>query len=421
MKGSADAVLAWLRTRPLAIKAAVAACAITSGYAWLAFFSNAIHAGMFGLPNFHGLGTDWMIYHAVASNYLTGHPAVANDGFRLTTYVNQHYAHWLQGDLSYRAWVYPPSYLLVIIPFGVFGFALSYALFQIATAAGLVAATRTATGGEKFATWAVPLAILLSPAAAMNVLCGQNAFLMAACVVGGFALLKERPAVAGAILGMASLKPQLALLVPVALIAGGEWKALATAALSAILLVILSAVLFGADAWIAWFHNIYGDLVTDNTWWIPAARLWGISVWACAKLLGLPGPFASLLQDVAMAFAAIAVFLTFRRSTSLQTRLVVLLAGTILAAPYTTLYDAVFLSIAAAFWLTERARYNEPAAWLITFFLWAIPDLSPPRVVPPGRLGPLFIVAFLLFVLARINREPAIAGRGQTVTEPNAP
>ena len=53
---------------------------------------------------------------------------------------------------------------------------------------------------------------------------------------------------AGILLGMATIKPQLGLLLPVALVAARQWRALAAAAATVAALVLLSAWAFGLDA-----------------------------------------------------------------------------------------------------------------------------------------------------------------------------
>src|SRR5437588_863727 len=83
------------------------------------------------------------------------------------------------------------------------------------------------------------------PAAAINAGMGQNAFLMAALLVGGFRVLRTCPALGGAILGLLTMKPQFWLLVPVALAAGREWRALLWSVATAIGLALLSLAMFG--------------------------------------------------------------------------------------------------------------------------------------------------------------------------------
>ena len=75
---------------------------------------------------------------------------------------------------------------------------------------------------------AMPRALLLAiaaPAVFINAVGGQNGTWTAALFGGGLGLLERRPFVAGGLLGLLIYKPQLGLLIPVALIAGRHWRA----------------------------------------------------------------------------------------------------------------------------------------------------------------------------------------------------
>ncbi len=72
-------------------------------------------------------------------------------------------------------------------------------------------------------TLAMPRTLLLAiaaPAVFINAVGGQNGTWTAALFGGGLGLLERRPLVAGGLLGLLVYKPQLGLLIPVALIAG---------------------------------------------------------------------------------------------------------------------------------------------------------------------------------------------------------
>jgi hypothetical protein len=71
--------------------------------------------------------------------------------------------------------------------------------------------------GQPWALWALGLA--LSPAASVNVIAGQNAFLTLALLLGDMGLLGRSDFVAGLILGLLSFMPQFAIMVAVALLA----------------------------------------------------------------------------------------------------------------------------------------------------------------------------------------------------------
>ena len=78
---------------------------------------------------------------------------------------------------------------------------------------------------------------------------GQASFFLAVLFVGGLAVLPRRPLLAGVLFGFLTVKPQLGLLLPAALLIMGEYRAFATASIAAGLLVALSLVLFGLGPW----------------------------------------------------------------------------------------------------------------------------------------------------------------------------
>src|SRR5260370_3440078 len=77
---------------------------------------------------------------------------------------------------------------------------------------------------------------------------GQPGLFVALGVAGSYALLrKHRPFLSGLALGVIVLKPQLGFLLPLALLAGGRYRAVAGAAVGIGLLLLASAVNVGPD------------------------------------------------------------------------------------------------------------------------------------------------------------------------------
>ncbi|MGH7085586.1 MAG: glycosyltransferase 87 family protein, partial [Acetobacteraceae bacterium] len=133
-------------------------------------------------------GQDWMVFHAVANAWLHGDSALAFHGNRLTALINIRHAAWLSRPLTLRPWLYPPSFLLLLLPFGTLPFLLSWGLFQALTAA-LLALALWHSGPRGGARALLIAAVALCPAIPVNLILGQNAFLTSALLVGGFALL----------------------------------------------------------------------------------------------------------------------------------------------------------------------------------------------------------------------------------------
>ncbi|HKT53125.1 MAG TPA: glycosyltransferase family 87 protein, partial [Caulobacteraceae bacterium] len=282
----------------------IAVSVSASIYEWMVFATTFVRPGLIGL-NSNTVGTDWMVFHGAARSLLGGHQAMMYDGRRFTDFLNHAYRGWLNGPLPFRPWVYPPSYLLLIAPFGLLGFMASLLLFEVGTSAALALAVVVGADKDRRKAWLTAGASVLCPAAALNCLCGQNAMFFTAVLVAGVRLLGARPALAGALLGLLTLKPQFAILAPIALVAGRQWKSLIGFAASAAALVVLSLWAFGVSAWITWTQLTIHSMLAPSSDWIVFGRLWGNSAWTCAVLLGAPASAASALQ-LAGAIAAAA-------------------------------------------------------------------------------------------------------------------
>src|SRR5581483_2602286 len=101
------------------------------------------------------------------------------------------------------------------------------------------------------------LAMALSPPSVLVLVTGQVTFFVAAFTVAGLYALKRRPALAGVLFGLAgALKPQALVLLPLALLATREWRALLTTATTVAAAVVVSALLFGVGAWFEWIAAV---------------------------------------------------------------------------------------------------------------------------------------------------------------------
>src|SRR5258706_13450022 len=88
------------------------------------------HDGLIG-PHYTARGVDYMVYWLPARAAMAGYFALLGDPVAFTGQINDHFHAWLSAPLSLFAWLYPPHFLLILLPFPVLPFALSYAGFQI--------------------------------------------------------------------------------------------------------------------------------------------------------------------------------------------------------------------------------------------------------------------------------------------------
>ena len=66
-------------------------------------------------------------------------------------------------------------------------------------------------------------------------------------------VLPRRPLLAGVLFALLAYKPQFALALPVALLAGGAWRSLAAAAVGVVVFTMATLAAFGTDSWRAFW------------------------------------------------------------------------------------------------------------------------------------------------------------------------
>lgn len=352
-------------------------------------------------------GQDWMVYYTAARAYLEGDLPLLFDGERLTAQMNVHFLDWLSRPLSFHPWLYPPTFLLLLIPFGLLSFATSYAAFLLVTLAFLLVITWYCVE-RGYRRWLHFFSLLFAPAVSFTLGSGQNSFLTSALLVGGFGLLRRRPAVAAALLGTLTYKPQLWLMVPVALVAARQWRALLNTIAAATALGFSSVAVFGMKPWCIWGRLMINPPTEFYQNWLKWGRLHGESVYTNLALLGASPPFANAGQAAALLLAAGCVWWSFRRPIPHDLRLVVLLAATVLAAPHVSNYDTVLLVIAAtslfAVALGEGFRRGE---LIVPKLVWMIQLFNPPSAFGVGMVTPLFTCLLISCAIARARAYPA--------------
>ena len=349
---------------------------------------------------------DWMVFYTAARAFFDGNLALIFDGEALTATINHLFSTWLPMPLPPHPWVYPPPFLMLILPFGALPPLLSATLFVLTGWAACFAAVRRCA--EPGSRWPLIGTLILCPAVPFNVMTGQNAFFTTSLLVAGFGMLQRFPLAAGALIGMLSIKPQFSLMAWVALAAARQWRALGSAAAAAILLVLASLAVVGFEAWRAWLdlmlggNALYGD-------WIASGRLNGISVYACVSWLGAPSAIANLAQAAAVVAAAAIVFWVHRQAAPAALQLATLLAATLLAAPHASNSDAVLLGVAASlFAVSADLRLPQLA---VAAAVWISPFINPPVLFRAGCITPVLVLLLLVMIAASLRPPNAEAAR----------
>lgn len=317
--------------------------------------------------------------------------------------------HALQRELfgASRGWapvLYPPHAWLLFLPLAGLPPLGAMVVAHLLGIAALVAVLRAMR---------VPPALLaLCPAGYWVVAHGHPTYLLAALFAAAFALLPRHPVAAGVLLGVASAKPHLGLLIPVALIAGRRWRAAAAMALTVAAMVATSAAAFGVEAWrgFAASRQLAWSIVSVV---LPPEKIH--SVFGAARLLGAPVPLAAAAHALGVAVASLLIVRVWRGRASDDAKAAVVLSGTLLASPYLYDFDLLVGAVAAAF-IFRRAA----GRWLVweklALTLVLLAPFFTTRIAAATRLQLGVVASTVLFGLA-VRR----AGLDSAGERPGAP
>jgi alpha-1,2-mannosyltransferase len=353
---------------------------------------------MLGRP----LGTDFSSFYAAGQAVLAGQPTTAYDPALL--YAREQ-ALFGQGTPFY-GWQYPPMFLLMVAPFAALPYAAALAAWQGVTLLLYLAVIRAIvtplSPSERAAGVAgVPLWLLLAlgfPAVFVTLGHGQNAFLSAALLGGGLTLLNRRPVLAGVLFGLLIYKPQLGLMIPVALIAGGRWRAVVAATTTVVGLAVLVALILGSDVWRAFLASTslsrVGLLEAGGPGW---AKLQTAFAWA--RLWGGAIEVAYAVQIVVTMAVAAGLAWLWRSAQPYGVKAAALAVATVVGTPFSLDYDMMVLAPAIAFLAVEGLRNGfGPYEKTALAALWLVPLVA--RGIATATLIPIgFILTMAAFAL----------------------
>jgi hypothetical protein len=416
----------WLTRERVRLVATILLIASVAGFAWLVVTAHGVIDRQ-GRP----LGTDFSNVYAAGTYVRDGNPVAPFD-------PPQQYAREqaLFGKATpFYGWHYPPYFLFVAsllaeMPYGVAltvwqAVTLALYLFVIWTIMKIPSPERGGTarearqggvttdelsltptrqpsavdlplsGGGMWAgvgyQWL--LLALAFPAVLINVGHGQNGFLTAALMGGALVALPTRPTLAGILFGLLIYKPQFGLLIPLALLAGAHWRAIAAAVTTIALLTLITTLVFGPQVWPAFLASTeYSRAVVleqGDTGWhkiqslFSWARMWGASILV-----------AYALQGVLTAALGLAIVRLWRSAAPHALKAAALCLAAILATPYTLDYDMMVLAPAIAFFVADGlGRGFRPWEKTALAALWLAPLLA--RGVAQATLIPLGVPAML--------------------------
>jgi alpha-1,2-mannosyltransferase len=370
-------------------------------------------------PGFPNIAGDFVSFWTAGHLALEGRAA---DAYREVPHYAAQLA--LHGDprRAYVAFFYPPFFLLPCVGLALLSYFPALCVWLGTTCACYAAALRgllPKTLRQGAHVWVLFLGY---PAVMVNAGFGQNGYLSAALFGGAAVWLDRRPELAGLCLGALAYKPQLGIVVPLALAAAGRWRCFAAACATVLVLAALATLAFGPDIWPPFFADV---AVAKHKWMeapdISYLRFW-ITVYGALRLHGASLPLAYAAQAaVTLAAVSMLVSVLLKRpqgARSGRAEVAALAACVPFCSPFMLEYDLVILAVPMAWLLGEALRdgfrrgegvalvgaYLAPALFKVTAFDNAL------------KLSVIVASALLfLLVLRRMMHSPA---QGSVAVEP---
>jgi hypothetical protein len=344
---------------------------------------------------------DFISYWAAGRLGLEGQAPLAYD-------FNAHRAVELQATtVAGIPFGYPPAFLILAAPFALFPYPPAAVAWVILTWAAYAVAVRRWAPGAFWLAMAMPPVLI-------NAITGQAGFLIAALFIGGMALLPKRPLLGGMLLGLMVIKPQLGIVLPLALAAGREWRAFLGAALSAVGFLLLGLIIFGLQSYRAWLGDagLYASVVTDGlAGWQRMA-----SVYSALRFDGLGAVPAWIAQALVALAAVAACCRLWQLKAEWGARAGALAAATALASPYLFGYDTLLLVTPLA-WLVARCRHV--VALSLCWALMLLGLLQALGWAGGPNLAPLVPMILLILIWREAQRDRGLsASASEAVPEP---
>jgi len=364
---------------------------------------------LFLSPGTPGVAGDFSSFWSAGRLALEGHPGQAyqeapHHAVQIALYGDPH--------RPYLTFMYPPFFLLLCLPFAMMAFVPAVALWLVATGAAYASAIRAVLPQRGY------LVLFLGyPAVLINAGYGQNGFLSAALLGWATSTLGRWPVLAGVSFGCLAYKPQLGVIVPLALAVAGRWRCFVAAAATVLALAAAVTVVFGPDIWLAFFAangQMRFWLQSDDVNYLDT---W-ITLFGTLRLHGASLPVAYAAQAVVTLVSAALLLATLRRRPGGLAEGAAITACVPFCSPFMLEYDLVILAVPMAWMLSEGLRggflRGERAVLLAAYFAPVVFKIT----LLDDFLKPFTIIAAAALFVAVLRRIRAKEGQGSAPMAP---
>ncbi|MDH3667374.1 MAG: DUF2029 domain-containing protein [Paracoccaceae bacterium] len=377
---------------------------------WIAIYLGVIYlfAKDYELANATGLievnRIDFVAFWAAAKLFVAGNGMAAFDQDALIAA-----AGFPADEAGSVLWHYPPAMMILVGPLGLLPFWAAWTVFAIASLVGFWLALRGPTaalpgGWRIFAAAPVVLVGCLA--------IGQTSVLWTAGLVAAlWAMGQGRSVQAGFWIALLTLKPQLGLLIPFALIAAGQWRVILWATVFSVAIAVVSTLPFGLAYWEAFATEIQGRVQLMSEGFILPPF---VSVYGFFRINGAAHETAIVVQAVVtLAMLAAILWVWSRPHIRYDLKCAALCAAIPLASPYAYYYEMV-LTLAAGMYLMRDGfgRRWLSGLWLLVIWFGPVFPLYLPDYMTIASTAPVMLLVTMTICLVRataagVPRQPA--------------
>jgi hypothetical protein len=273
------------------------------------------------------------------------------------------------GSVGVSWFVSPPVAVWLYVPLAWLPYGVS-AVAWTALSAGLLAASlvlsQPPSVGLRRRDYRIVVVVFAASAPVLELLGGgqDSAVALVMLMLGIRLLAGGQNVLAGCVLALGVLKPQLFVLVPVALIVQQRYRAAVACASAALVLCGLTVVALGVSPWQSWWAALTSPLYQES---VQVGQTWKMqSVSSLLTALGAPTTVSYLV--LALGVAALVLRTRRIRHDSAQVWALTVLT-TVVFSPHVMLYDLVLL-LPAMTWVAYRL--NVRAVRLLSVALAAL-------------------------------------------------
>jgi alpha-1,2-mannosyltransferase len=309
-------------------------------------------------------------------------------------------------NIDVYGWFYPPFFLGVAALLATMPYLPALFIWQASTLAMFAAVVRAIAPSQ-------PLVVLMAlafPASLITLGHGQNAFLSAALLGGGFLALQHRPVLAGVLFGLLAYKPQLATVLPLVLLLGGHWRATIAAGATVGAMISIATLVLGVDVWAAFFQ---ASVIARSEALELGSEGWFKIQSAFSAVRSFGGSVALAYGVQTLMSGAVLVALSALVIMRADQRLIASAACTasLLTTPFAHDYDMTIAGVAIAFNVAHGAEKGfAPYEKTLLAIVWLTPLFARSGMAVTGfPVGLIVLGAFFVF-LARLslrNYQPA--------------